>query len=82
MRATGRNRDYTGTETAVIVCVCNNLNCRKVREAVDAGAVSCAKVYLHHGVRPQCGRCVDTVREMVQTASGDAGSAVLQGAPA
>ncbi|WP_119167962.1 (2Fe-2S)-binding protein [Algihabitans albus] len=55
----------------MIVCVCNNLNCRKVREAVDAGALSCAKVYLHHGVRPQCGRCIDTVREMLQTGSGE-----------
>ncbi|WP_421709058.1 (2Fe-2S)-binding protein [Algihabitans sp.] len=75
-------RHRVGAKSAVIVCVCNNLNCRKVREAVDAGAASCAKVYLHHGVRPQCGRCIDTVREMVQTASADAGPAVLQGAPA
>jgi len=49
----------------VIVCLCHNINCRKVREAIDAGAASCAKVYMHHGVRPKCGRCVDTVREMV-----------------
>lgn len=49
----------------MIVCVCHNINCRKVREAVDAGASSCAKVYLHHGVRPKCGRCVDTMRELV-----------------
>jgi bacterioferritin-associated ferredoxin len=60
------NRSHReGKPGTVIVCVCNNLNCSKVREAVEAGASSCAKVYLHHGVRPQCGRCVDTVRGML-----------------
>jgi bacterioferritin-associated ferredoxin len=54
-----------GTAAVVIVCVCHNINGRKVREAVEAGASSCAKVYLHHGVRPKCGRCVDAMREMV-----------------
>ncbi len=57
----------------MIVCVCNNLNGRKVAEALEAGASSCAKVYLHHGVRPQCGRCLATVREMLGEA-GKSGS--------
>ena len=52
----------------MIVCVCNNLNCRKVRAAIDAGAVCANGVYNHHGVQKQCGQCVETIGTMLDDA--------------
>ncbi|MAK63029.1 MAG: (2Fe-2S)-binding protein [Ponticaulis sp.] len=41
----------------MIICVCHNLNCRKVGEALDAGAQSPKEIQAHHGNKFQCGRC-------------------------
>lgn len=41
----------------MIICVCHNLNCRKVSEALDAGAQSPKEIQAHHGNQFQCGRC-------------------------
>jgi len=50
---------------AMIVCICNNINGRQVREAIAAGADSATAVYAHHGTAPQCGRCLKTIRAMI-----------------
>lgn len=47
------------------VCVCNAINCRTVRSAVGEGARSVSEVFRSAGKRPQCGRCVDTMRDMI-----------------
>ena len=54
----------------MIVCVCNALNEQAVRRAIHEGADSAAGVYLHHGCKPQCGKCVCEVRAMVQDGRG------------
>lgn len=41
----------------MIICVCHNLNCRKVGDAIDAGASSPKEIQAHHGNQFQCGRC-------------------------
>ncbi|WP_142850031.1 bacterioferritin-associated ferredoxin [Telmatospirillum sp. J64-1] len=49
----------------MIVCVCNNLNEKKVNQAIGAGACSAAQVFKHTGTRPQCGRCLTHMRDML-----------------
>ncbi len=49
----------------MIVCVCNRINCRSVREAVAAGARSPQAVQAHHGCRFNCGKCSTTLGEMI-----------------
>jgi bacterioferritin-associated ferredoxin len=54
------------------ICICNVLNDRRIRAAA-AESGSAADVYKALGCRPQCGRCVplvgDIVRESATSAS-------------
>jgi bacterioferritin-associated ferredoxin len=49
----------------MIVCVCNRLNEEKVRGAIDSGACCSEEVYARCGVRKNCGRCQETIEEML-----------------
>lgn len=49
----------------MIICVCNRINCRGVREAVDSGARSPKAVQAHHGCRFNCGKCSTSIGEMI-----------------
>ncbi|GAA0538724.1 (2Fe-2S)-binding protein [Rhizomicrobium palustre] len=51
----------------MIICVCNNLNNAKVESAIEAGARSADEVYAHCGVKRNCGRCQETIQQMVET---------------
>lgn len=42
----------------MIVCVCNNINDRKVADAHQNGARKAKDVFKQCGTRPQCGTCV------------------------
>ena len=50
----------------MIVCVCNRLNEAQVRCAAEAGAECAHSVHAHHGVKPNCGCCLDFMNEMVR----------------
>ncbi|NFV80441.1 (2Fe-2S)-binding protein [Magnetospirillum aberrantis] len=55
------------------VCLCHGLNDRQVRAAIDEGqAGSAAEVYRHYSCKPQCGKCVSTVHDMVRAAQSPA----------
>lgn len=47
------------------VCVCNGLTSRQVRGAA-AQCSSTGGVYRSLGVAPQCGKCIPTIRGMVE----------------
>lgn len=47
------------------VCICNSLNERKVRAAIDAGASRPLHVYRHHGCAPRCGCCLPVMQAML-----------------
>ncbi len=49
----------------MIICVCNRINCRSVREAMDAGAHSPLAVQAHYGCRFNCGKCADAISDMI-----------------
>jgi len=48
------------------VCLCNALTGRQIVQALTTGARSSSSVYRSLGCRPQCGKCVPTVRQMVE----------------
>jgi bacterioferritin-associated ferredoxin len=50
----------------MIICVCRSLNCRDVRAAIHAGARSPAQVHAHHGTTINCGKCSESVCEMLR----------------
>ena len=49
----------------MIVCVCNRLNEARVRQSIAAGAKSADDVYALCGVKRNCGRCQETIVEML-----------------
>ena len=55
------------------VCLCNGLTDRDLRPHVAGGTNSVSMVYQACGCRPQCGKCVPFVRQMLREC-GDAGS--------
>ena len=52
------------------VCLCNGFTCRDVRRAIGGGARSVGGVYRACGVKPNCGRCKDAIRELLDEAHG------------
>jgi len=59
------------------VCICNAITDSEVRTLVSQGARSVAQIYRRLGCKPQCCKCVDDVKRVVNGA--DALS--LPGAP-
>jgi bacterioferritin-associated ferredoxin len=50
----------------MIVCVCNRLNEQRVGAAICGGAAHADDVYARCGVRKNCGRCQETIEEMLE----------------
>ena len=57
--------DAPTTEPSMIVCVCNNISDREIRQAVDLGLTSMADLYKELGVGTCCGKCVSYAREVM-----------------
>ncbi|MDZ4760177.1 MAG: (2Fe-2S)-binding protein [Alphaproteobacteria bacterium] len=49
----------------MIICVCRSLNTAKVAAAISAGARSPAQVHTYHDTTINCGKCCETVCEMI-----------------
>lgn len=49
----------------MVVCVCNALRERDVREAVRGGATSACKAYRALGREVKCGQCVPFTRAII-----------------
>lgn len=49
----------------MIVCVCNNISDREIRQAVDLGITSVAGLRKQLGVGTMCGTCVSYAREVL-----------------
>ena len=46
----------------MIVCVCNNISDREIRQAVDLGVTSMEQLSSDLGVATCCGQCADCAR--------------------
>lgn len=55
----------------MIVCSCNALREREVRETIRNGARSEKDAYQKLGCRPQCGHCLPYARELVRQESSN-----------
>lgn len=53
----------------MILCVCNRVSDRKVREAIHQGASSVAEVSTRCGIGSDCGGCVELVEAMLEAAA-------------
>jgi bacterioferritin-associated ferredoxin len=50
------------------VCLCNGFTDRQVRGACASSPLRVAEVYPALGVRPICGKCAPTVRDVLRSA--------------
>lgn len=48
------------------ICICNTLSEKRVRSAVASSKGSIASVYRALDCRPQCGRCIGTIGDIVR----------------
>ncbi len=55
----------------MIVCVCNRLNENRIRSAIAGGAGTPLEVYAGCGVERNCGRCQETIAEMLEQARAE-----------
>jgi bacterioferritin-associated ferredoxin len=55
----------TARNPAMIVCVCNNISDREIRQAVELGISSMAELHRELGVGTCCGKCVSYAREVL-----------------
>ncbi len=58
----------------MIICICNRLSERTIRQAVDAGASCSDHVFEHCGSQVNCGKCLDFMDEIVDSANGGLGA--------
>lgn len=49
----------------MIVCVCNNISDREIRDAANLGIDSIAELRRELGVGTMCGKCVSYAREVL-----------------
>lgn len=57
-------------EGAMYVCVCHAIRCRDVKDAAGEGACRAADVFRRMQCKPQCGRCLPTIRSMLAEQAG------------
>ena len=50
----------------MIVCVCNRLNDQRIGAAICGGAENADDVYARCGVRKNCGRCQETIENLLE----------------
>ncbi|MBB5608521.1 MULTISPECIES: bacterioferritin-associated ferredoxin [unclassified Janthinobacterium] len=50
----------------MIVCVCNNISDREIRQAVDLGLSTMAELRRNLGVATCCGKCHTCAREVLK----------------
>jgi bacterioferritin-associated ferredoxin len=50
---------------AMIVCICNAIREKDVREAARCGATCPTSAYAAKGCRPRCGQCFSFARQII-----------------
>lgn len=55
-------------DVAMYVCICNALKDRELADAARNDARSVADVFRRCGRRPQCGKCLPDVAQMIEDA--------------
>jgi bacterioferritin-associated ferredoxin len=63
------------------VCLCNGLTDGQVRRIAKAAGGSAAGVHRSLGVRPQCGKCLPMMREILRDHARGAPDEALVGLP-
>lgn len=59
----------------MIVCVCNNVSDRKIRQAVDDGVTTMSELRTEFGVGACCGKCHSCAKQVLREALAESAEA-------
>ncbi len=62
----------------MIVCVCNNVSDRKIRQAVDEGMSSMSELHENLGIGTCCGKCRSCAKSVLRECLGNQAPAALR----
>ena len=48
------------------ICICNALNEKQIMKAINLGNVTPGQVYKYCGKLPQCGKCKNEIKKLIQ----------------
>ena len=54
----------------MIVCVCKNINSKKILQELDAG-LTLEEIKMQFGMGSQCGNCLETAKKLVKKTKGE-----------
>tara|TARA_B100001121_G_scaffold286542_1_gene283137 strand:- start:451 stop:630 length:180 start_codon:yes stop_codon:yes gene_type:complete len=49
----------------MIICLCNNISEKEIEEAISRGSSKALDVYEALGCKPQCGSCMDYIKDKI-----------------
>ena len=55
----------------MIICLCNNVSEKEIDEAISRGSSKAADVYEALGCKPQCGSCMDYIKDKIAVRSSN-----------
>ena len=55
----------------MIICLCNNISDKEIEEAIERGSIKASDVYNALGCKPQCGSCMDYIKDKISAKSNN-----------
>ena len=55
----------------MIICLCNNISDKEIEEAIERGSIKASDVYNALGCKPQCGSCMDYIKDKISAKSSN-----------
>ena len=55
----------------MIICLCNNISEKEIEDAIERGSAKAIDVYNALGCKPQCGSCINFVKDKILVKSND-----------
>ena len=54
----------------MIVCVCKNINSKKILQGLDAG-LTLEEIKMQFGMGSKCGNCLETAQKLIEKTKGE-----------
>ena len=55
----------------MIICLCNNISEKEIEDAIERGSTKITDVYNALGCKPQCGSCIDSIKDKILVKSNN-----------
>ena len=49
----------------MIICLCNNISEKEIEDAIERGSTKASDVHDALGSKPQCGSCMDYIKDKI-----------------